>query len=294
MKKIEKQHEDLLLDNASTLLCNWRRIISDPRMRYATINYTCGEAKNGVDNLSNPTVGAYIDWWTKGNNTIQINCFYGPSLCCKLTVKDSWLDGSQEFSSSSRSKYSQPILNARDQWRNMKAYIEDNTLPEGEIGITPYTFEEVIEILNNIPNIERELNATEFFYQKQYIAHLEYEVFDKHRNSLIYKGKYHNLLMSGKRAELEDMYNRHSALLKKIIKLKDDKCVMENSLKKDVKNGVISQSDANKVLDSMEEEISAHERESLKIRVDELASLFPNESIIFGEVMSFIHDTRND
>lgn len=98
MSKIETQHEELLKENSFTLLRNHHIILNDPRMRYATINITCGKAKNGVKELTNPTVGAYIEWWIN-NNTI---CYYyhqGYTLCYKLIVNDSWMNASLKYTS---------------------------------------------------------------------------------------------------------------------------------------------------------------------------------------------------
>lgn len=294
MKKIERQHEDLLTKNAFTLLRNYRRILNDPRMRYATIKYTCGEAKNGVENISNPTVGAYIEWWTEGYNTINLNTYQGHTICHKLTVKNSWMDSWMEYISDSGTNDCQPILSAKNQWNRMKNCIENHTLSENETGITPYTFEEVIEILNNLPTTNCDIDVVDYFFQKQYIAQLEREIYEKHRMSAHYKKKYHHLLMSEKRTELEELYNKYHSLNVKLFELRDEKYDMSATVKKDVKKGAISQKDANKVLDSIEKEISDTEDELNKIRHEELGTLFPNEWIHIEEIKEFLYNTQYD
>lgn len=292
MKKIERQHEDLLTQNAFTLLRNYRRILNDPRMRYATIKYTCGEAKNGVKDLTNPTVGAYIEWWIN-NNTI---CYYyhqDYTLCYKLFVNDSWMNASLKYTSESGATYDMPTLNSRELWANFETSIAKHSLSNEE-GITPYTFEQVIETLNALPTTDCGIDAVEFFYQKQYIGQLEYEIKKLHYEKNIVTRKYHHLLMSEKRTELEELYNKYHSLNVKLFELKEEKFDMSATVKKDVKKGAISQKDANKVLDSIEKEISDTEDELNKIRHEELGTLFPNEWIHIEEIKEFLYNTQND
>ena len=286
MSKIETQHEELLKENAFTLLRNHHIILNDPRMRYATINITCGKAKNGVKNLTNPTVGAYIEWWIN-NNTI---CYYyhqGYTLSYKLIVNDSWMNASLKYTSKSGTTYDMPTLNSRELWANLETSIARHSLSNEE-GITPYTFEQVIETLKALPTTDCGIDAIEFFYQKQYIGQLEYEIQKLHYEKNIVTRKYHHHLMSEKRTELEEFCDKYCSLNKKIAEVLEEKYNMSATLRKEVKNKAISREDADKVLDSINKEIATLEWEQFEMNQVKLATLFPNERIRVREVMDFL------
>lgn len=291
MKKLDTRHEELLKENAFTLLRNHHIILNDPRMRYATINMVCGEAKNGIDNLSNPTVGALIDWWTS-NDTI---CYYyhqGYTICYKLFVKDSWVNAWLKFTSESGSTYDRPTLNSRELWANLEASIAKHT-PSNEEGVTPYTFEQVIETLKGNPTTDSSIDAVEFFYQKQHIGQLEYEIKQLHNSKDIITHKYHILLMTEKRAQLEEFCKKYLELKGKLSEVEEEKFNVSASLKKDVKNGAISREDANKVLDSIDKEIETIEWEMFNMKHNELATIFPNEQINIHEIIDFHRINHN-
>ena len=65
------------------------------------------------------------------------------------------------------------------------------------------------------------------------------------------------------------------------------------SLKKDIKDGAISQKDANKVLDSINKEIETLEWELFNMEQKERAALFPNEWIYLGEIKEFLYNSQN-
>lgn len=291
MNKIETQHEDLLKENAFTLLRNHHIILNDPRMRYATINITCGKANNGVKNLTNPTIGALIDWWTN-NNTISYYYHQGYTLCYKLFVYDSWMNASLKYTSESGSIYDMPSLNSRELWANLEASIAKHT-PSNEEGLTPYTLEQVIETLKAHPTTDCGIDAVEFFYQKQYIDQLEYIIKKLHNEKDTINHKYHFLLMTEKRAQLEEFYNKYLLIKGKLSETREEKIEVIASLKKDIKDGAISQKDANKVLDSINKEIETLEWELFNMKQKELAALFPNEWIYLGEIKEFLYNSQN-
>lgn len=291
MKKINSQHEALLKENAFTLLRNHHIILNDPRMRYATINITCGEAKNGVENLSNPTVGALIDWWTS-NDTICNYYHQGYTICYKLFVKDSWMNTWLKFTSESGSTYDRPTLNSCELWANLEASIAKH-IPSNEESLTPYTFEQVIETLKANPTANCSIDAVEFFYQKQHIGQLEYEIKKLHNKKDIITHKYHILLMTEKRAQLEEFCKKYLVLKGKLTEVEEEKFDMSATLKKEVKNGAISREDANKVLDSIDKEIATLEWEMFDMKHNKLATIFPNEQINIHEIINFLKINHN-
>lgn len=291
MKKLDTRHEELLKENAFTLLRNYHIILNDPRMRYATINMVCGKTKNGTEPLVNPTLGAYIEWWTKNHRSINKAVSGEYSLCYKLIIGDHLYDAGLISISETGKNSKEPSLYIDLLWKKMKKCIDNNKQSASKLKDTvPFTFEEVIEIINKQPShASGDLDILDYFYNEQMIHRLEEEIADLHHQVDHFKKKYHTLLMIENYDQLKEFYRGYLDFAKKIDIEKDHFHDEQTKLKAKVKNGTLTNVEYRQKVKEMKNHIDELEWDLLEYRQRELSSMFPNDSFNLIEIEKFLN-----
>ena len=291
MKKTNSQHEALLEKNAFTLLRNYRLILLDPRMRYATVNMVCGETKNGTKPLENPTVGAYIEWWINNHRSVYRAVSGEYSLCYKLIIGDHLFDAGLILVSETGNNKKENTLSIDLHWKKMKQCIENNKLSASKLkDNTPYTFEEVIDIVNKQPShASDDIDLLDYLYKEQMVYRLEEEIADLHHQLDHFKKKYHTLLMIDNYDQLKEFYKGYLAIAKEMDEEKDHFFNEQTKLKAKVKKGSLTNVEYRQKVKEMKSRITELEWDLLEYRQSELSSMFPNDSFNIMEIETFLN-----